>query len=397
MKRVLLGMLFLGFVPGAFAAVGSVQVEVDHGAGLLRCPGDTPRPGGCTALARSGDHVLITLVDTIPSLITSTPTVTVHRVDERKQIASMLGLDKTPTAPVATEGTKAPGRERPPTASKDFRDALANLQTDISYIRALISAGAMADFPWHKRSFDFHFREMEGFDVANSDGTLLDKIDKSKAPRPAEDLAGWIRNVNALRVVPAALSSSTISSFELADVTEVKVEFKLNEALKPLITDPPPPAHVVIVATGWRIGTSAGFAGSGLVDHHYSFRTVIDKAAVGATPAETHREAVKEETDVANAEATYFIHLANVESRVPYAFSFGVGIATGVSGRLYGGFSWMFGNRGALTLGGALGQVQRLSRNIDPKKLGADVDPEATRRPVTKLAPFIALSWRFGN
>jgi hypothetical protein len=88
------------------------------------------------------------------------------------------------------------------------------------------------------------------------------------------------------------------------------------------------------------------------------------------------------------------LHLQNRGAPIPYAFSFGVGLSTGISGRLYGGLSWIFGNRGALTLGVALGKVKRISENIDLKNLGADVDPEATRRDVTEVAPFIALSWR---
>ncbi len=375
-------------------AIDTVSIKLDLRDVTLTC-GGSARSGSCTAAARSGSEVAVDIVGGVPDLFDGSIKVTQRHSDELSKIITALfpgGLTPKNTPPGAAVVNKA---MVPPSGNLDA--AYVRLRKDLRAIHDAIASGAMNSYPDLKDDLASAVGEVKGF-AAQVQKTVPDAL-KGQSDLPSGDLTTWWNNVLALDAVSGNLTSFKGQSFELEDDTDILIEFKSKNPPNPLI-DPPPSVRAAVRLSDWRIVTTTGFAASGLVDQHYTVRTIIDQAASGSTPAVTHREAIRETPDIANAEATYFVHLSNLSDAARYypsTFSFGVGLGTGVSGRLYAGTSWQLGNRGNLTFGVALGQVKRLSNNIDPKHLDDGVDPEATRRTLTRAAPFVALSWRLGQ
>lgn len=156
----------------------------------------------------------------------------------------------------------------------------------------------------------------------------------------------------------------------------------------------------LLAGTAVRIRTATGLAYSGLVDDHYTAITVVDTPATDTKPAVTHREGRRERRDQGTPELALLIHVGAESDQgyfswplVPRAFSFGTGLTTGVSGRLYAGGTWNFGRFVHLTAGYAGGKVKRLSESVNLKNLG-DIDPEATRRDVFDTSWFASFTVR---
>ena len=82
---------------------------------------------------------------------------------------------------------------------------------------------------------------------------------------------------------------------------------------------------------------------------------------------------------------------------MPDQFTFGLGSSTNGQARTYLGLSWRFARAASLTLGGAGGNVKRLSRNIDPADLGDTTDPEAARRDVFDTSWMLGITVRIGG
>jgi hypothetical protein len=387
--RRVIAVIALIIVPSAsLYAIETVRIELDHRTGTLKC-GSQQAAGICTATAPSSSEVNVAIIGTVPDLIEPNVEVKARHTTDLQNIAKILfPAGSTPTTSPKTSSeqiTRAMGQ-----SVSSATQALDLVTNSIEGIQDAIYEGKMDPYPVLKQQLRIGVEALTKF-AGKKSMTVPAMFAAEKTPLPQNaDPETWWKNVLAIDAASNTLTSYA-RSFELEDDTDLIITFKSKN---PLIKEPKG-AQATLRVNDWRLTTTTGFAGSGLIDDHFSFRTVTDKEATDTTAAVTHREAVREERDIANAEATYFVHLDSL--RAPFALSFGVGIGTGASGRLYSGLSWRLGNRGALTVGGALGQVKRLSKNIDEKNLGANVDPEATRRSVMRAAPFLAVSWRLGQ
>jgi hypothetical protein len=388
MKRVAIVVLMLCCASAAAAA----DILFDHGNGALTC-GDRTGVGGCATKAGDGEALTIAFARSAPELLDRTVTITRRHAALREKVKSILF--PTGITPEAPEGTKGG------TVVKNVSTIDHSYRTVENAARAIsddISAGGMIGFRDHKIILREAVAALAQF--AGGYDKVPDALKNvANLERPIGDISTWWANVRALNDVsdePAPLQPETTI---VDDDLEITIAFTSKN---PLVKVPQPMKITVLLSSGWILSTSTGFAASRLVDDHYTVRTVVDTPTTGTTPAVTHREAVAEERDAATPEATYFVHLRNVSDpngfwrALPRELSFGVGLATGVKGRLYLGASYALGSAGAFTVGIAGGNVKRLSRNVNVKNLG-DVDPEATRRDVFTAGPFVALSWRFGD
>jgi hypothetical protein len=380
---------FIALILTSASAYGidTVSIKLDQRDGTLTC-GGSARSGSC--IAASGSLVTIDVINSVPDLLdlTVTPTA-VHAAENKNIVSALFSGGLTPKSAGAAPAVSKVAA--PPSANLDA--ACQRVLRDLNGINDVIYRSAMSGYPALKDDLTTAIGEVNRF--ASAMQKAVPDALKGQSGLPS-DIASWWSNILALDAKSNSLASFPEQAFELEDDTKITIVF---QSKNPLIT-PTPAMQAIVRVSDWRVVTTTGFAGSGLVDEHYTVRTIVDQAASGSTPAVTHREAIRETPDIANAEATYFVHLSNLSDLaryLPLSPTFGVGLGTGVSGRLYAGTSWQFGNRGNLTVGVALGQVKRLSHNIDPKHLDDGVDPEATRRTLTRAAPFVALSWRLGQ
>lgn len=376
-------LLFVGL------AAAAEEIQFNHADGTLTC-GANVSSSACTLAAPEGASLAITLVNSAPELLERTVTITEQNAALRKKLLDMFNEPKN--APAVTPPNKAANRIAAFVRSMaTLQEAYTETERQVRDISNDVSSSEMSRFAADKGNLRKAVTAL--INLAGGRDAVPAQLKTIQLERPSADIGEWWTNVQALNDVsdtPAPLQPETTF---VTDDLRILVEFKSRN---PLIKAPQPLKATVVQSTGWMLSSSTGFAASKLVDDHYTDRAVTDKAATDTTAAVTHREAVREQRDAAAPEATYFVHMRRVNplfGKVPLAVSFGFGLATGVKGRLYTGFSLPLGRAGALTFGVAGGTVKRLSRNIDPKKLG-DKDPEATRRDVFQGAPFVALSFR---
>jgi hypothetical protein len=365
------------------------EIQFNHADGTLTCGSNTGK-GTCTLAAPEGAPLAITFLNSVPELLVRKVTITEQNAALRKKVLDIIKGGKVVTE--TTDVNKSIDRPLPARGDvSTLQKAYEEVEKQIGEVNADVSAAQMDRFAVDKSNLRLAVTGLAA--AAGGFDAVADKLKTMQLQRPISEIPEWWRSVQALnRVSDAPVPLQPETTF-VTDDLQITVEFT---STNPLIKAPQPLKATVVLSSGWLFGSSTGFAGSKLVDDHYTDRTITDKEAMGTTPAVTHREAVREQRDAAAAEATYFVHLRRVNplfGKVPVALSFGVGLATGVKGRLYTGLSLPLGRAGALTFGVAGGTVKRLSRNIDPKNLG-DKDPEVTRRDVFQTAPFIALSFR---
>jgi hypothetical protein len=197
------------------------------------------------------------------------------------------------------------------------------------------------------------------------------------------------------------LGSSEAATFDADQEFDVVISWKKPDGSS--INVPPDQQMIVRFASKWIISTTAGFGFSRLVDQNYTTQTLEVTAATADKPAVTKKIAVHEKDDVASPDATLFVHVTPVGEAfrdwpvgLPRQLTFGVGIGSNSSGRSYLGFSWALGRAASLTVGAAGGKVKVLSRNVDVNNLGT-TDPQASRRDVFHITPFLGISWRIGD
>lgn len=373
---------------GSLTAQGA-SVQFDHHTGILSCGKESSGPGACAMGVREGEPLTITFINSVPELLDRKVTITEQHKALRGTILEILKGGAVPGAAKAGGG-KPPERAVP----TSLQDAYDDAERAILRLSDAVSSADMEHFSRYKQ----HLRAAVTGLISAAGGAdaVPDKLKTVQLQRPASELPDWWRNVRALNAVSDATTTLPAETTFVVDDLQIVVEFTSKN---PLIKAPQPLKATVVQSSGWQLSNSTGFAASKLVDDHYTVRTVTDKEATTTTPAVTHREAIREEPDAAAAEATYFIHLRYLGKRhaaLPGEISFGVGLATGIKGRIYAGVSYPLGRAGALTFGIAGGMVKRLSRNVNRLNLG-DADPEATRRDVFHSAPFVALSWRLDN
>jgi len=158
------------------------------------------------------------------------------------------------------------------------------------------------------------------------------------------------------------------------------------------------PSQKAIVLAGisqpWRISTTTGFVVSSLLDDSYVVKQVTDPSTM-ATRNTAERE---KEDKFRPPEAAFLLHITPGWGGYwdRFSGSFGIGITSGASGRMYLGLTYHLGAVAAITAGGVGGKVKRLGNDVDPNNLGNTV-PNDKLRDVYRTGWMIGLSWRIAQ
>lgn len=382
-------------------SAGSHTVVFDHGTNTLIC-NKIRQTSPCVIRAAEGDLLELSVLSSSPSLVTASVTKIDLHAAERTMIQEKL----FPTPPANGVGTKA---GTPMAFTGTIVDAYEAVGVAIGHINEAISGtdpatGGMNHYAAAKQELAAAVTALVGETPSGKPSDVPKAIKDADLARELSDaeLDVWWKNVLSLNKLSNVLQPMLGRVISIADDTDVTVTFALATQ-NPLIAGPPAGFSVAArIGRGWRLTSSTGFAASRLVDDVYTVRTVVDTPATATTPEVSHREALREDRDAATPEACFFVHTRYLGQReastrwLPRELTFGVGVATGTSGRLYTGFGYSLGSRASITVGVAAGKVKRLSKNVNEKNLGTD-DPEASKRDAFQFAPFVALSWRFNE
>lgn len=121
---------------------------------------------------------------------------------------------------------------------------------------------------------------------------------------------------------------------------------------------------ISVETAAWNIDTYGGFTVSGLTNPRFAIEMrdfSMTDSATGMTTTEQKPFVIRDtgaEDDV-NLGIAAFAHIYHRRMK-PFALTFGLGISEENDTTYYTGLSWRFGARGALTLGYAWGEVDRL-------------------------------------
>lgn len=165
---------------------------------------------------------------------------------------------------------------------------------------------------------------------------------------------------------------------------------------KPDRTPQLPDALLVIAVrtTGWKVSAAGGFTASGLVNQVYALKDTTASIG-GGSPQPVHQVVHRpDRQDKATAGLATFVHLSH--TKVPWlGLSFALGIDRG-SGIAYSlGPSFLFGSKGALTVGATLGNIKVLPPGLEAN--GLTTDPNVLTNLATKnvIRLFVGLSYGF--
>lgn len=373
----------------------TVDLKYSHATGRWSC-GDENKP--CDASFSRGDKIRVTVCDSLPGILEMKASTRVRDetvLDEKSR--KRLGLQPsgqaliTPTAVGTT-----------PKSPAEIKAAWSTLRTAIDAIVEIVPEPQRYGEYAAANSVASDARQALVDSVASRDVspqgivTALQSSlggEFSSLGMPADELVTWFTNVDRLLRVTEPTCFLASDEFIFSKDADLEITFK---SVNPLVTaDLEPAADFPILGkNSWEIGSTTGFAISGLADEHWTTRTVTVTPASGDTPAITRKEAVLESKDSYTPEAAIFIHLLpRGENRFPLGVTLGGGLSSGITGRGYLGLTYPFGSAGTFTFGVSGGQVKRLSKNVNRNDLG-DVDPEATRRDVLRGSWFFGIAWQ---
>lgn len=157
---------------------------------------------------------------------------------------------------------------------------------------------------------------------------------------------------------------------------------------------------IAVRTSEWRVGFAGGFTVNGLRDPAFALRQLAP--AGGGTGTATRFQLVEQKSrrDDAGRSVVSFVHVRHDRWNLGFtpAITFGLGVEPDRTGDYYLGASWLWGDRGALTLGGVLGQIASppAGRSVGDTLEDANALANLGRRRVGKL--FLGVSYRFlGN
>jgi len=345
-------------------------------------------------LAADGDTIDLTVDDT-PLGLYEIHTQRINKADNSlgADIAKKLGLpDLNPS------GVPNPlGGTPPPLDLFNFAKEAADNFNDLLAQPSLYRT-QYADARLASRATTENLLKAASVSIGADADTIADAVSKLLGTSvPAATVKSAVRLMKALYGA-GPLGSVRLGSFDADQEFDLTISWKAPPD-SPLRT-PPDERMVVRFGTNFVFSTTGGFAFSRLVDHNYTTQTVEVTPATTDKPAVTKKIAVQEKDDAASPDATLFVHVGGVGETfrkwpvfVPRQLSFGVGIGSNASGRSYLGISWALARAASLTVGAAGGKVKMLSRNVEVQNLGT-TDPQASRRDVFRITPFIGISWR---
>jgi hypothetical protein len=398
-KRMVVAALFIQLVAATSASAKIFDIHFNHAD--QKFYSDAVKKTQWDGIVNQDDTINLTIDDS-PLGIFDVHTKRINKADNSLSLdlAKKLGLPDFNAGVVASEQGGASTLEL-------FQDAQANAAafnevlgqpsryaTEYEDARDL-ARGAFADL----------LKDVGAFASDDPDtisAAIVAKFDAS-TPKVTIAKAKIVSAVTLMKELFGAgpLGSTSIATFDADQEFDVIISFEKPKDSQ--LHTPPDQRMVVRFKSNWIISTTAGFGFSRLVDHTYTSRTVEVTPATTDKPAVTKKIAVMEKDDVASPDAAMFVHVTPVGEAfrdrsifVPRQLSFGVGIGSNASGRSYLGISWMLGRTASLTLGAAGGKVKMLSRNVDVDNLGT-TDPQASRRDVFRITPFIGISWRIAG
>jgi hypothetical protein len=370
-------LLCLGARP---LAAKVLEVTYSHAENTFRVAADSATPSttkqqGSIVLGFEEGDILVLTIDR------SLPGVLVPEIVKTDVLGGGLSIEALTKLGLPQRSASVASRVRPGDPGVEYEA----LRTAIKEARESVAAG-FSDYENKHRDYVAalaRFRDSLGLVPgagAAEIAAAMTKANLPAAPEPtfANDLIG---------LEAARLAFLAKTSIDIDRPMNVTVRFKSVNAL---IEAPGAEATIHLRdRSGWRLATMVGFGFSGLIDDHYTARTIVD------APATTHREALRERRDQYAPDVVFLVHIVN---RIPIVPTFGVGLNTGsANGRFFAGASARFGTVAALTGGMAAGKVKRLSRSVDPHNVAEEVDPEASRVDVLKVSWFVAISFRPGG